>query len=412
MGHQQSNLQRLASLTALFTLTLSSTSVLSDDQASIVNQLCSSCHGINNIDRSAGYSQVHWQSLISSMVKLDPNSASQISEYLANNTPPNDKRASTVVDGDIELQFTYWQVPTLGQRARDPIQGKDGIIWWVGQWGNILGRLDPKTGEMKEYPLPEGTFPHSVSLDKNLTPWFLGNKNGTVGYLDLETEKFTVFNMPDKNARDPHTGVFDDNGIFWFTLQHSNMIGQLNPINGDIKLVSLPSKKSRPYGIKLDSTGTPWVSCNGSNCLIKVDKQSMALDEIRLPGDQTHTRRLAITPDDMVFYVNSGMGKLGRYNPKTGEITQWDTPSGQYSHPYAIEYANDAIWFNESAKRPETLVRFDLKNETMQSWQIPSKDGVYSGLIRHMRMGENGLIIHQTATNQLAEVTWTQANKD
>ena len=76
--------------------------------------------------------------------------------------------------------------------------------------------------------------------------------------------------------------------------------------------------------------------------------------------------------------------------------------------PYAIEYADNAIWFNESAKRPETLVRFDLATETMQSWQIPSKEGVYSGLIRHMRMGNNGLIIHQTATNQLAEITWSK----
>ncbi|WP_249314913.1 hypothetical protein [Pseudoalteromonas sp. S1727] len=69
---------------------------------------------------------------------------------------------------------------------------------------------------------------------------------------------------------------------------------------------------------------------------------------------------------------------------------------------------NTHTWFNESVKRPETLVRFDLAKETMQSWKIPSKEGVYSGLIRHMRIGNNGLIIHQTATNQLAEVTWAK----
>ena len=76
-------------------------------------------------------------------------------------------------------------------------------------------------------------------------------------------------------------------------------------------------------------------------------------------------RRLAITPDDMVYYVNSGMGKLGRYNPKTDKINEWDNPSGEKSHLYGIEYADGAIWFNESATRPETLVRFDLVTETM-----------------------------------------------
>ncbi|MBE0459241.1 cytochrome C [Pseudoalteromonas sp. KG3] len=385
-------------------------SVMSKEPSQLVEQLCSSCHSLNNIEHRAGYSKAHWQTLMSYMIDTSANSqlTEELSAYLANNYSVNAKRESKVVSGDIKLQFKYWQVPTLGQRARDPVQGENGIIWWVGQWGNILGRLNPKTGDMKEYTLPSGTYAHSVSLDKNQTPWFLGNKNGTVGYLDLATEQFKVYKMPDNKARDPHTGVFDDAGTFWFTLQHSNMIGKLNPHSDDIKLVTLPTAGSRPYGIKLDSNGTPWVSCNGSNCLIKVDKSSMKLTEIKLPGANTHTRRLAITPDDMVFYVNSGLGKLGRYNPKTAKITQWDNPSGEDSHPYAIEYADNAIWFNESAKRPETLVRFDLATETMQSWQIPSKEGVYSGLIRHMRMGNNGLIIHQTATNQLAEITWSK----
>ncbi|SET30871.1 Vgb family protein [Thalassotalea agarivorans] len=381
---------------------------LADNNDQLVKQLCTACHSTRNMERSSGYSKAHWQSLISYMVDLSDNKSlvDELTNQLSQTYPINEKRISKVVNGDYQLQFKYWQVPTLGQRARDPVQGKDGVIWWVGQWGNILGRLDPNTGEMKEYMLPKGTYPHSVSLDANLTPWFLGNKNGTVGYLDLETESFKVFNMPDERAKDPHTGVFDKQGIFWFTLQHSNMIGRLDPTNGDIKLVTLPTPRSRPYGIKLDSQGTPWVSCNGSNCLIEVNKQTMALNEIKLPGQKTHARRLAITPDDMVFYVNSGLGKLGRYNPKTKEITEWDNPSGADSHPYAIEYADGAIWFNESAKRPETLIRFDLASETMQSWQLPSKEGVYTGLIRHMRMGNKGLIIHQTATNQLAEVTW------
>ncbi|WAJ72389.1 virginiamycin B lyase family protein [Catenovulum adriaticum] len=376
----------------------------------LVDQLCSTCHSLNNLKHSSGYSQKDWKTLISYMVNTnsDKKLTQNITGYLAEHYPVNTKRESTVIKGDLKLNFEYWQVPTLGQRARDPVQGKNGIIWWVGQWGNILGRLNPNTGDIKEYTLPSGTYAHSVSLDKNQTPWFLGNKNGTVGYLDLKAETFKVFKMPDEKARDPHTGVFDNKGRFWFTLQHSNMIGKLEPETGDIQLVTLPTKGARPYGIKLDSKGTPWVSCNGSNCLIKVDKNSMKLTEIKLPGAQTHTRRLAITPDDMIFYVNSGVGKLGRYNPKNGKITQWDNPSGADSHPYAIEYADNAIWFNESAKRPETLVRFDLNSETMQSWPIPSKEGVYSGLIRHMRMGNNGLIIHQTATNQLAEITWSQ----
>ena len=67
--------------------------------------------------------------------------------------------------GRRRIAFKEWQVPTLGQRSRDPVEAADGSIWWAGQWGNLVGRIDPATGEMKEYPLPANAMPHTVILD-------------------------------------------------------------------------------------------------------------------------------------------------------------------------------------------------------------------------------------------------------
>ncbi|MEI8650935.1 hypothetical protein P4S73_28610 [Paraglaciecola sp. Hal342] len=161
------------------------------------------------------------------------------------------------------------------QRSRDPIEAPDGSIWWAGQWGNIIGRIDPQTGDMREYTLPAGAKPHSVTHDSQGNIWYTGNKNGTVGMLNPETGKITEHKMPDPNAKDPHTAIFDSEGVLWFTLQHSNMIGRLDPKTEKIKLVTMPTKNARPYGIKIDKNGTPWVACNGSNCLVKVDPNSM-----------------------------------------------------------------------------------------------------------------------------------------
>ena len=97
-------------------------------------------------------------------------------------------------------------------------------------------------------------------------------------------------------------------------------------------------------------------------------------------------------------YVNSSKGKLGRLNPKTGDIKEWDSPSGPDSHPYAIAFVGGYVWYNESATRPDMLVRFDPKTEKFQSWAVPS--GV--GIIRHMRKTPDGnLTIHQTSTNRI-----------
>ena len=377
----------------------------------LVEAVCTSCHQTSQITRSSGYTRDGWQELTGTMIDLsgDPETHGAITQYLATHFPPSTDRAPRLMPGDAKIAFTEWQVPTLGQRSRDPIEAADGSIWWAGQWGNLVGRIDPETGAMTEYPLPGRAMPHSVTLDDAGNVWYTGNQNGTVGKLDPDTGEITVYEMPDPAARDPHTPIFDQDGILWFTLQQSNMVGRLDPASGEVKLVTMRTPGAKPYGIKIDDQGTPWVACNGSNCLVKVDPQTMALTEIKLPIQETTVRRLDIAADGMIWYVNSSQGRLGRFDPQTGEIKEWPSPSGPKSHPYAIAVVNGIVWYNESGMRPDALVRFDPASETFQSWPIPS-GGVYAGIVRHMRPTRDGnLLIHQSSTNRIILVTLKRA---
>jgi virginiamycin B lyase len=373
----------------------------------LVQGICTGCHQTSQITRSSGYTREGWQELTGTMIDLsgNPETRDAITQYLAAHFPPNDRRASKLVPGDLEVAFREWQVPTLGQRSRDPVEAPDGAIWWAGQWGNLIGRIDPATGAMTEYPLPENAMPHSVTIDDAGKVWYTGNRNGTVGMLDPETGEITQYKMPDPAARDPHTAVFDDDGILWFTLQQSNMIGRLDPSSGDVKLVTMPIPGARPYGIKIDANGHPWFACNGSNCLVEVDPATMKLNVVELPIPETTVRRLDIAGDGTIWYVNSSQGRLGRLDPKTGEIKEWPSPSGPKSHPYALAVVDGIVWYNESGVRPDPLVRFDPATETFQSWPIPSGN-VYAGIVRHMRpTRDRKLLIHQSSTNHIIEVT-------
>jgi len=181
----------------------------------VVEAVCTGCHAVNMITTSSGYSRAHWQELVGTMIELsEVDSREAILGYLATNFPPNTRRAAKPVAGAHEISFQQWTVPTLGQRSRDPVEAPDGKIWWVGQFGNVMGRLDPITGEMKEFPLPENAKPHSVTIDAEGNPWYTGNANGTIGKLDAKTgEIVKVYAMPDPKARDPHTAEFDKAGI-------------------------------------------------------------------------------------------------------------------------------------------------------------------------------------------------------
>ncbi len=372
----------------------------------VVEALCSSCHVPALVTRSSGYSADHWRTLISTMVDptASPEHTDQVVNYLATHYPPNDNRAATAAPVKLDLEFDEWVAPTLGQRARDPVEAPDGKIWWVGQMGNVIGRIDPATGEMKEWSLPPKALPHSVNVDAQGGVWYTGNGNGTIGKLDPATGEIREFPMPDSAARDPHTAEFDDNGILWFTMQQSNRLGRLDPATGEIKIVEMPSPRSRPYGIKVAADGSLWVACNGGACLVNMAPETMELTEVKLPTEGTTVRRLDIAEDGTIWYVNSGAGKLGHYDPETGAIKEWDSPSGPRSHPYAIAIVDGKVWYNESGVRPDMLVRFDPEAETFASWAVPS-DGVYAGIIRHMRPDREGnLLIHQSSTNRIMRV--------
>jgi virginiamycin B lyase len=373
----------------------------------VVEAICTACHQTNMITGSSGYTHDQWKELFGYMIDLEGRPQQEIiANYLAAHFPPNDHRAATPVPGDMEISYTSWLVPTLGQRARDPIEAADGTIWWVGQFaaGNLVGHLDPVTGEMKEYTLPAGALPHSVEIDREGRIWYTGNGNGTVGMMIPGTEEFMVYEMPDPAAYDPHTMVFDENNTMFFSAQNSNFVGRLVPSTGEITLVRPPTPDSKPYGIKIDSEGTVWIACNGSNCLLSLDRETMELTEHKLPKPGTTVRRLEIADDDTIWYVNSGLGYLGHFDPKSGEITEYDSPSGRDSHPYAITIVDGIIWYNESGVRPDMLVRFDPATEEFQSWPIPSGN-VYAGIVRNMRPTRDGdILIHQSATNHIMRV--------
>jgi len=394
--------KRLLTIWGAFLLanaTVSHTVIAEDSQQSAKTQveaLCSTCHGLFYLDRAQGYdTPEEWQHLIESMIDLKPDQKLLVSQYLSANYPHKPEKAPRLVGGSTQIQIEEWVVPTLGQRSRDPIEAPDGSIWWTGMWASLAGRLDPKTGDMREYPLPPSARPHSIIPDTKGFIWYTGNSNGTIGKLDPDSGDITEYKT---EARDPHTGAFHPNGNLYFTAQHSNVLGRLDPVTGAI--TEIPTRK-KPYGIKVGRDDDLFIAYNGTNAIGRLDPDSMEVTYYAVPDERTRIRRLDIDSQGNVWFVNSSMGKIGRLDVDSGTVTQWDSPSGPTSHPYSMTVIDDVVWYNESGMRPDVLVRFDPATERFQSWPIPS--GV--GIVRHTWETRDGdLLIHQSSSNRVGRV--------
>jgi virginiamycin B lyase len=355
----------------------------------IVVNTCGGCHDINRI--RAGYTPAGWNMLQHMMQNMGapiaPEDWPVVTAYLMKNFPERQRPSAVVIAGPVQARIFLWDVPTIGSRPHDPATAKDGTIWWSGQLSNKLGRIDPKTGAIREYSLKTPhSGPHGLIEDKDGNIWFTGNIASFIGKLDPKTGLVTEYKMPDAAAKDPHSLIFDHDGILWFTVQQGNFIGRLDPKSGEVKLVTSPTPKSRPYGIAVNSKNVVHFVEFGTNKVATIDSKTMAIKEYLLPDPGARPRRIAISPDDMIWYTDFARGFLGRLDPATGKVTEWQSPSGPKAEPYGLVFTKGALWYNESFAKPNTIVRFDPATEKFQSWAIPGGGDI----VRNMDVTPDG----------------------
>jgi virginiamycin B lyase len=365
---------------------------------------CGGCHDINRV--RVGYTAQGWQTVTHMMqnmgAPIPPEEWPAMTEYLTKSFPERTRPVAALIPGPTKAEIKIWDVPTLGSRPHDPRATKDGAIWWTGQLVNKLGRLDPKTGAMREYTLKSPySGPHGLAEDRQGNIWFTGNNLGMIGKLDPKTGITTEYPLPDKSAKDPHTINIARDGTVWFTVQQANKVGRLNPKSGEIKLVTSPTANSRPYGLMLDSKDTPWVVEFGAPKIARIDPKTMEIKEYPLPNQGARPRRLALSDDNTIWYTDFARGRLGRLDVKTGEVKEWVSPSGEKSEPYAVVFTKGAVWYTETAAKPNTVVRFDPKTEAFQTWAIPGGGDI----VRNMDVTRDGNpVLANSLTNQVGLV--------
>lgn len=310
------------------------------------------------------------------------------------------------------IEIREWTVPWEASRPRDPYVAPDGRVWFVGQRSHYAAVLDPATGEFTRFDLLENAGPHNLIVDDEGIVWYAGNADRHIGRLDPATGEIDRFDMPDERARDPHTLLFGEGDDIWFSVQGGNFVGRFDRGTGEVDLVEAPSVpgrggqpgSSRPYGVKLDSEGNPWIALFNTNAIATVDPATMELKTFALPVESARPRRLVVDSQDKVWYVDYANGRLGRLDPATGDVQEWDNPGGEGARPYGMAIdADDRIWFVETGHQPNTFVGFDPATEEFFS---VTEVGSGGGTIRHMYYdAETNVVWFGTDANTIGRAT-------
>jgi virginiamycin B lyase len=252
------------------------------------------------------------------------------------------------------------------------VEGKDGMMWipYYGD-GNAVVRLNPDTGETKEFSLPaaaQAVGVHSAIPGQDGNVWFSELMRGRIGRLDPATGKITEFQdppLPDGRKTTAHTVRMDSDGNVWAT--GGPAITELDPKTNEFKHYDLGGT----YGVTFGQNGDVWFTSFVIDGPIGRISKDGVLSKF-YPPTKGKPQRLVLDKDGNVWFTERQGDKLGRFDPKTETFKEFPLP-GPDASPYAINIDRDGmIWY--SSHEQDTMNRFDPKTGNVTEYPFPQSE--------------------------------------
>lgn len=267
-------------------------------------------------------------------------------------------------------KVTEWMVPTP-KFARDPAAAPDGKIYIAVMHGNKLARFDPATQKFDEWDLPGGTRPHGLVVDERGTVWMTGNGNGTLLEIPFrDGQPGAMIAHKTLSGGSPHTIIFDGKDALWFTNQSADKVTRFE--RSTRKMTEFSSRDG-PYGLAMDKGGNIWFCQASGQRVGRIDAATGKVSEIDL-GSGSLPRRIAVAPDNTLWVVRYGDGKLTHIDAATARpIKSYDMPAGAPGKPYAVTIDGAGkVWANEIGT--DTVTLFDPAAEKFRVFPLPTKN--------------------------------------
>jgi len=240
-----------------------------------------------------------------------------------------------------------------------------GPVWFSAQRSGHLGILDPSSGKVTLVPLGENSSPHGVIAAADGAPWLTDGGQNAIVRVDPKTREVKAWPLPQRvGYANLNTAIFDGKGIHWFTGQ-SGYYGRLDPRSGEMKVFDAPKGRG-PYGIHATPDGTVYYASLAGSFIGKINADGKTT-VIEPPTKDQGARRVWSDSRGALWVAEWNSGNLSRYEPKSGAWKTWRAP-GKAPHVYAVYVdPSDKVWASEWSA--QVMLRFDPATEKFETFR-------------------------------------------
>ncbi|HEY7458967.1 MAG TPA: lyase [Xanthobacteraceae bacterium] len=273
--------------------------------------------------------------------------------------------AASPAAAQLEFKVQRYKV-TEGAGPHDVAVSANGVAWYTAQAMGALGRLDPKTGAVRQIKLGERSAPHGVVIGPDAAPWITDSGQNAIIRVDPKTEQVTTFPLPKGTGHaNLNTLTFDRNGTVWFTGQ-AGIFGRADSKTGNVRIWDAPKGRG-PYGIATTPAGDVWFSSLAGNYIARVDTATGEPEVVESPTPGAGARRVWSDSQNRLWVSLWGSGEVGMYDPAAKQWKKWKLPGGN-ARTYSVYVdETDGVWLTDFGPA-NAVVRFDPKTETFRSF--------------------------------------------
>jgi virginiamycin B lyase len=286
--------------------------------------------------------------------------------------------------------ITEYDLPRATIEPHDVVLDADGTAWYSSFGEQFLGRLDPKTGKVTEYPIAEHkpgypTGSLGLRLDQAGDLWLGNMYQATIVKFERKTETFKFWQLPPEqnidaaqvNMVSPQSSHVD--GKVWAQNNGFAGVHRLDLASGRIETWE-PFKdaaKGEPhnvYDVVPDSKNNAYFTDFRQKHIGRIDAKTGEIKLYAILTPSPALRRGQMDAQDRLWFGEYRGDKIGVFDTKTEKFTEWSMPT-RWTNPYDVTLdKNGEAWTGSMLN--DRVVRLDTKTGDAVEYLLPRSTNI------------------------------------
>src|SRR6266852_1162098 len=289
-----------------------------------------------------------------------------------------------------QVIITEYELPRKTIEPHDVVVDSEGMVWFSNFGEQFLGRLDPKTSRVTEYPVPAiragfptGMLDLETDVEGNL--WLSMMYQGGIARFDKKTETFKTWRVPREFTNDETQQSmvgpqhWEVDGKVWLNdAGGSTGIYRMNMTTGTFEHWQ-PYKDQPPgphsvYGIYADSKNNLFFLDFGGENVGRIDAKTGKLTLFPTPTPRSRPRRGRMDAQDRLWFGEFYGDKIGMFDTKAAQFQEWPVPT-PHTAPYdAVLDKNGQVW--AAGMEADRIMRMDPKTGRFIEYLLPRQTNI------------------------------------